>query len=110
MLEAPARADPGRRAGRPPARRGGGGRREIALPGGVELELHAARLSRRPRAGVVVTLRDVTDERRLERARRDLVANVSHELKTPIAALKGFLELLEGDGSASATAASSWRR
>jgi signal transduction histidine kinase len=29
--------------------------------------------------------------------RRDLVANVSHELKTPIAALKGFLELLEGD-------------
>ena len=34
-------------------------------------------------------------ERRLERARRDLVANVSHELKTPIAALKGFLELLE---------------
>ena len=37
-------------------------------------------------------------QRRLERARRDLVANVSHELKTPIAALKGFLELLEGDG------------
>ena len=45
----------------------------------------------------VLTLRDVTEERRLERARRDLVANVSHELKTPIAALKGFLELLEGD-------------
>jgi two-component system sensor histidine kinase ResE len=73
-------------------------RREIALPGGVELELHAARLSRDPDAGVVVTLRDVTEQRRLERARRDLVANVSHELKTPIAALKGFLELLEGDG------------
>ena len=73
-------------------------RREIALPGGVELELHAARLSSDPDAGVVVTLRDVTEQRRLERARRDLVANVSHELKTPIAALKGFLELLEGDG------------
>ena len=73
-------------------------RREVGLPGGVELELHAARLSREPDAGVVVTLRDVTDQRRLERARRDLVANVSHELKTPIAALKGFLELLEGEG------------
>ena len=73
-------------------------RREISLPGGVELELHAARLSREADAGVVVTLRNVTEERRLERARRDLVANVSHELKTPIAALKGFLELLEGEG------------
>jgi two-component system, OmpR family, sensor histidine kinase ResE len=83
------------------ARRPDGGtvaRREISLPGGVELELHAARLSREADAGVVVTLRDVTEERRLERARRDLVANVSHELKTPIAALKGFLELLEGEG------------
>ena len=83
------------------ARRPDGGavdRREISLPGGVELELHAARLSRDGDAGVVVTLRDVTEERRLERARRDLVANVSHELKTPIAALKGFLELLEGEG------------
>ena len=45
--------------------------------------------------GVVLTLRDVTDERRLERARRDLVANVSHELKTPLTALTGFIELLE---------------
>jgi two-component system sensor histidine kinase ResE len=72
--------------------------REVALPGGPELELAAARISARTGGGAVLTLRDVTDARRLERARRDLVANVSHELKTPLAAIKGFQELLEGDG------------
>lgn len=73
-------------------------RRLVVLPDGVELELHVARLTDADDAGTVLTLRDVTEERRLERARRDLVANVSHELKTPIAALKGFLELLEDGG------------
>jgi signal transduction histidine kinase len=68
------------------------------LVSGIELEVQVARLGGERAAGAVVTLRDVTEERRLERARRDLVANVSHELKTPIAALKGFLELLEGGG------------
>ena len=61
----------------------------------TELELHTAWLADVD-AGVVMTMRDVTDERRLDRARRDLVANVSHELKTPLAALKGFIELLQG--------------
>ncbi len=70
---------------------------EVALPTGRELQLVVARLAT-PAAGMVVTMRDVTEERRLERARRDLVANVSHELKTPLAAIKGLLELLEGDG------------
>lgn len=71
-------------------------RRLVSLPGGAELEVHASSVGAAG-AGTVLTLRDVTEQRRLERARRDLVANVSHELKTPIAALKGFLELLEGD-------------
>lgn len=75
-------------------------RRTVVLEDGTELEVTVAPLAGEHRSsGTVVTLRDVTDERRLERARRDLVANVSHELKTPIAALKGFLELLEGDVS-----------
>jgi two-component system sensor histidine kinase ResE len=73
-------------------------RRSVVLADGVELDVTVAPLAGEHRSeGTVLTLRDVTDERRLERARRDLVANVSHELKTPIAALKGFLELLEGD-------------
>lgn len=69
---------------------------EAVLPDGTELGVLVARLEA-PAAGVVVTLRDVTDARRLDRARRDLVANVSHELKTPLAAITGLLELLEGD-------------
>ena len=69
----------------------------VVLPGGAELEVHVSGLADDHQAGTVLTLRDVTEQRRLERARRDLVANVSHELKTPIAALKGFLELLEDD-------------
>ncbi len=44
--------------------------------------------------GAVVVLHDVTDLRRLENMRRDFVANVSHELKTPITSIQGFVETL----------------
>jgi two-component system phosphate regulon sensor histidine kinase PhoR len=47
--------------------------------------------------GAVIVLNDVTDMQRLENVRRDFVANVSHELKTPVASIKGFVEtLLDG--------------
>ena len=47
--------------------------------------------------GVLVVLHDVTRLRRLENVRRDFVANVSHELKTPVTSIKGFVEtLLDG--------------
>lgn len=47
--------------------------------------------------GAVIVLDDITDIQRLQRVRRDFVANVSHELKTPIASIKGFVEtLLDG--------------
>jgi two-component system phosphate regulon sensor histidine kinase PhoR len=45
-------------------------------------------------AGAVVVLHDITELRRLERIRREFVANVSHELKTPVTAIKGFIETL----------------
>ncbi|MBZ5497113.1 MAG: PAS domain-containing protein [Acidobacteriia bacterium] len=45
-------------------------------------------------AGAVVVLHDISEIRRLERARRDFVANVSHEFKTPLTAIQGFAETL----------------
>ncbi len=44
--------------------------------------------------GFLIVLHDVTHLRRLEMSRRDFVANVSHELKTPITSIKGFVETL----------------
>jgi two-component system, OmpR family, phosphate regulon sensor histidine kinase PhoR len=44
--------------------------------------------------GIVIVLHDITAIRRLEKMRSEFVANVSHELKTPIAAVKGFTETL----------------
>ena len=47
--------------------------------------------------GNVLTLHDITRLRQLEEVRKDFVANVSHEIKTPITAIKGFAEtLLDG--------------
>jgi len=48
--------------------------------------------------GAVLVLNDVTRLQRLEGVRRDFVANVSHELKTPITSIKGFVETLR-DGA-----------
>lgn len=70
---------------------------EVATADGGALAAVAVPLSE-PAGTVVLTLRDVTQERALERTRRELVANVSHELKTPVAAIRGFLELMEDEG------------
>jgi len=50
------------------------------------------------RAGALIVCNDVTRLWRLENIRRDFVANVSHEIRTPITAIKGFVETLR-DGS-----------
>src|SRR5437867_7325465 len=48
--------------------------------------------------GAVLTFHDVTERHRVERVRRDFVANASHELRTPLTSIRGFVEALE-DGA-----------
>jgi len=47
--------------------------------------------------GFVVSLVDLTQVRRLEGVRRDFVANVSHEIKTPLTSIRGYVETLQAD-------------
>jgi two-component system phosphate regulon sensor histidine kinase PhoR len=73
---------------------------ELVLSGPPELDM-IAHLRRLPRAAAdgslaLVVLHDTTALRRAERMRADFVANASHELKTPIAGLAGFIETLRG--------------
>jgi two-component system phosphate regulon sensor histidine kinase PhoR len=50
-----------------------------------------------PSGGAVLVIHDVTELRRLEAVRRDFVANVSHELKTPLTSISGYAETLLAD-------------
>lgn len=63
----------------------------------IELQSAPLREEGGRRRGVVIVLHDVSILRKLEGVRRDFVANVSHEIKTPVTAIKGFCEtLLDG--------------
>ena len=71
--------------------------RSVTLPitvGGRDLWLSFVAV--RGAAGVVYAFRDLTSERRLEEERADLVATISHELRTPMAAVYGAAETLLG--------------
>ena len=56
-----------------------------------------------PNGGAILVLHDQTEVRRLEAVRRDFVANVSHELKTPLTSISGYAETLLADGTDEAT-------
>ncbi len=61
------------------------------------VHVHATpmRDSHKVRMGTLLVLNDVTQLRHLEKMRQDFVANVSHEIKTPLTTIKGFVETLQ---------------
>ncbi|MDZ7666042.1 MAG: ATP-binding protein [Desulfotignum sp.] len=61
------------------------------------LNVHSSALwdSRDQRIGTLIIFHDITRIRRLEKMHKDFAANVSHELKTPLTTLKGFIETLQ---------------
>jgi two-component system phosphate regulon sensor histidine kinase PhoR len=63
-------------------------------PSARSLTVHVARLPGAPPRGAVLVLHDTTELRRLERIRQEFVANVSHELKTPLTGIKLCTETL----------------
>jgi two-component system, OmpR family, phosphate regulon sensor histidine kinase PhoR len=69
--------------------------REVALGQGRTLLASASRPEANPH-WTLVMLREVSDSRRADRSRTELVANLSHELRTPIAAARALAETLEG--------------
>jgi two-component system phosphate regulon sensor histidine kinase PhoR len=76
---------------------------DLSFPAGDERFFHVQGAPlldpRGERAGAVVVLSDMTRIHRLEDLRRDFVANVSHELKTPVTSIQGFAEALQEGGA-----------
>jgi len=59
--------------------------------------LHVTLLKQSHQADAILVLQDITDVQRIDKMRADFVANASHELKTPITAIRGFAETLIED-------------
>lgn len=69
--------------------------RSIERPDGEQRDINVAVVSIHDEAELsVMTVRDVTQQRRLERMKSDFIATVSHELRTPITPIKGYAQLL----------------
>ncbi|HEY8470044.1 MAG TPA: ATP-binding protein [Longimicrobiales bacterium] len=81
-----------------PAEVGLDGRRVLVVVRAIPAHAGSAAASDRDHPGIVAVFVDLTEVRRLEVVRRDFVANASHELKTPLTAIRGYAEtLLAGD-------------
>jgi len=74
--------------------------RELVIARGMDshyLQVFAAPVtSEEKRYGVILLVQDITHLHKLENLRRDFVANVTHELKTPLTVIRGFIETLKG--------------
>jgi two-component system phosphate regulon sensor histidine kinase PhoR len=68
---------------------------QLIFPQEVMLHSHVAPILRQQEVhGMVLIFTDITELRRLERVRTEFVGNVSHELKTPLTSIKGYVETL----------------
>ncbi|WML30828.1 ATP-binding protein [Neobacillus sp. OS1-32] len=70
---------------------------EISLQGRHWVIIVTPLYSNRFVRGAVAVLRDMTEERQLDKMRKDFIANVSHELRTPISMLQGYSEAIVDD-------------
>ncbi|MFD1675973.1 ATP-binding protein [Alicyclobacillus fodiniaquatilis] len=68
---------------------------DVRVVGGAVLHIILTSIRLREQSeGFVAVVRDVTEQERLNQARRDFVSNVSHELRTPLTSIKSYLEAL----------------
>lgn len=63
----------------------------MSMADDVYYDMYAVKIAE---GGALIVFYDVSSQRRLEKIRRDFVANVSHELKTPLTSIKGYVETL----------------
>lgn len=80
---------------------GGIHQEQIRIPGKIKdtfLNVYGAALEQEgKRNGAILVLQDVSDLKMLENVRRDFVTNASHELKTPLTAIRGIIETITSD-------------